>query len=262
MTKAATNAISIEPSPNSWRENLFLSEEMIVERYNMEKKLNQLVLMGDYEGVLSLLESFPRGPEYFLDFEARSKDEVERARMLATIMNTGLRVQIVNTGIPVNIIHGTATYFGRVINQADADTLFSGRLMDAIIKTYCKMMLEFGRKSYSPVAEKIVNYIVSNIAGELSLQQIADRFNYSPAYVNRILKRETGYSAIQFIKQKRVALAKTLLELNELSVEAVSEAVGYANFTYFCRVFRQVEAMSPTAYREKALRERNVEAHG
>ena len=171
-------------------------------------------------------------------------------------MNSGLRMTVLNTNVPVTILHGIATYFGRAINEADADTLLSGALMDAILRTYCGIVQEFGRKTYSPAVERIVDYIFVNLTGDLNLQQIAEQFNYSTVYVNRILKRETGCSTIRFIKQKRIALAKAMLYLDDISVDEVSAAVGFNSFNYFCRVFRQIEGISPTEYREMMRRER------
>ncbi len=255
MRKKLSSA-DFTPQPNSWKENLFISESAIIARYMAEKKLVRFVLSGDYDGARALLDNLPQSQEYYRDFAARSANDVEQQRQLALIMNSGLRMTVLSTNVPVTIIHGIATYFGRTINTATAETLRSGALMDAILRTYCGMVQEFGRKTYSPAAERIVSYIFSNLTEGLSLQQIAEQSNYSSVYVNRILKRETGCSAIQFIKQKRIVLAKAMLYLDDMSVEEVSVAVGFNNFSYFCRVFRQVEGMSPTEYREKMTQER------
>ena len=247
---------ALTPRPNSWKENLFISESAIINRYMAEKKLVRFILNGDYDGARTLLDNLPQSQEYYRDFAARAANDVEQQRQLTLIMNSGLRMTVLNTNVPVTILHGIATYFGRAINEADADTLLSGALMDAILRTYCGMVQEFGRKTYSPAVERIVDYIFANLTGDLSLQQIAEQFNYSTVYVNRILKRETGCSAIQFIKQKRIALAKAMLYLDDISVDEVSAAVGFNSFNYFCRVFRQMEEISPTEYREMMRRER------
>lgn len=250
------SATALTPQPNSWKENLFISENAIIDRYMAEKKLVRFVLNGDYDGARALLDSLPQSQEYYRDFAARAANDVEQQRQLALIMNSGLRMTVLNTNVPVTILHGIATYFGRAINEADADTLRSGALMDAILRTYCGMVQEFGRKTYSPAVERIVDYIFANLTGNLSLQQIAEQFNYSTVYVNRLIKRETGCSTIQFIKQKRIALAKAMLYLDDISVDEVSVAVGFNSYNYFCRVFRQMEGISPTEYRERMQRER------
>ena len=249
---------ALTPQPNSWKENLFISENAIISRYMAEKKLIRFVLNGDYDGARALLDSLPQSQEYYRDFAARAANDVEQQRQLTLIMNSGLRMTVLNTNVPVTILHGIATYFGRAINEADADTLLSGALMDAILRTYCGMVQEFGRKTYSPAVERIVDYIFANLTGDLSLQQIAEQFNYSTVYVNRILKRETGCSTIQFIKQKRIALAKAMLYLDDISVDEVSVAVGFNSYNYFCRVFRQMEGISPTEYRERMQQARAV----
>ena len=247
---------ALTPRPNSWKENLFISESAIINRYMAEKKLVRFILNGDYDGARTLLDNLPQSQEYYRDFAARAANDVEQQRQLTLIMNSGLRMTVLNTNVPVTILHGIATYFGRAINEADADTLLSGALMDAILRTYCGMVQEFGRKTYSPAVERIVDYIFANLTGDLNLQQIAEQFNYSTVYVNRILKRETGCSTIQFIKQKRIALAKAMLYLDDISVDEVSAAVGFNSFNYFCRVFRQIEGISPTEYRERMRQER------
>lgn len=70
-----------------------------------------------------------------------------------------------------------------------------------IIRKYLKckvhsMVQEFGQETYSLKVKRIVDYMDYHIASDLTLHQIAEEFNYSPAYVNRLLKSETGYSAM------------------------------------------------------------------
>lgn len=221
-------------------------------RYRIEQTMNRYVLQGDYAGVKAFLAQLPQGPEVIPDFMARTADKVERARQMALILNSGLRIAVLNTQVPLSMVHGIATYFGRAVNLASAEALCSGALQDTILEAYCTAVQEFGRERYSPQVEKIVDYITLHVAEPLTLEQLAQRFSYSPAYLNRILKRETGRSAIQYIKRTRISWAKALLRLNELSIAQIAAAVGYPDQNYFCRVFRQLEGISPSQYREQA----------
>lgn len=232
------------------KDNLFLSEEAIIERYQIEKKLARLVEDGDYVTARRLLDSMPQYQESMFDFVARTHNEDERLRNLGLLMNSGLRMTLLNIDVPISIIHGIATYFGRMINYGSLELLKSDRLFDSMLKTYCGIAKAFSGKSYSPTVEKIVEYIVINITSSLSLKQISDHFNYSPVHVNRLLKQETGYSTIQFIKQKRISLAKALMGFGNMPMEKIAAEVGYPDYNYFCRVFRQVENMSPSKYLE------------
>lgn len=235
-------------------ENLFVSEDAIIQRYLAEKKLIHLVAEGDYEGVCSLIDNLPRAEEFYLDFEARSPNNREqRIRDMALIGNTGLRTTLLRTRVPVILIHGLATYWGRVIRSAPIEEFTPNKLFDSMFRSYCEIAREFNQEHYSPTVERIVNYILYHLAFPLTPMQIAEEFNYSSVYINRLLKKETGYSTVQYIKQKRISLAKTLLRLNDMSLEDVAVAVGYVDYNYFCRVFKQVENMSPAQYRERLL---------
>lgn len=232
-------------------ENLFLSESAIIERNLIEKKMVRCVSKGDYDGARKLLYQMPQTRESIGDFFARAGDEEESLRTIGLVMNSGLRVTLLNTNVPVTIIHGLATYFGRLVNVVSFDYLKSGKLYDSILRGYCSIAKEFGHAPYSPAVEKIVNYVVIHISEKISLQDIADAFNYSPAHINRLLRQETGCSAVQFIKKSRISLAKALMNYEDMPMEEIAAMVGYLDYNYFCRVFRQIEHMSPSKYVER-----------
>lgn len=232
-------------------ENLFISEEAIIRRQLIEKKMVRCVAVGDYTGAKKLLYEMPQTRDSISDFFARADTEEESLRTIGLVMNSALRVTLMNTNVPVTIIHGLATYFGRLANTVSLEYLRAGKLFDSILKGYCIIAKEFGHKPYSPAVERIADYIVINIANKISLQQLADEFNYSPVHINRLLRQETGYSAVQFIKQKRISLAKALMNFEDAPMEEIAAMVGYSDYNYFCRVFRQVEQMSPSKYLEK-----------
>lgn len=101
---------------------------------------------------------------------------------------------------------------------------------------------------------QITDYIALHLRDELSLNQIAEDLHFSAAYVNRMLKKETGYPTIQYIKRTRITLAKSMLLFQELSIADVAVLAGYPDCSYFCCVFRQIEGISPAQYRENHRR--------
>ena len=238
---------------NIYEENYFITEDTIINRYQAEKKISLFVTEGNYEGVRQVLDSMPRNKESYLDFEARSPyDTEQRLRDIALIANSGLRSILLNTQIPVTLLHGLATYWGRIIRNASVEQLISNRLFNDMFRSYCEISREFRQKSFSPTVEQIVNFIFYHLQ-TVTPAQISEHLNYSSVYINRLLKKETGYSTVNYIKQKRIALARTLLRLKDISLEEVAYSVGYIDYNYFCRVFRQVEKISPAQYRKHFL---------
>ena len=67
----------------------------------------------------------------------------------------------------------------------------------------------------------------------------------------RIFKKEVGISISAYILQKRVEEARNLLVHSDLPINTVSIYVGYSNFSYFTKMFKDNTGYSPLEYRRK-----------
>ena len=72
----------------------------------------------------------------------------------------------------------------------------------------------------------------------------------SPKYFGSLIKKETGVSAGEWIARYIVIQAKTLLRYRaDLSVQQVSDLLGFAEQASFSRFFKQQTGLSPKEYR-------------
>ena len=71
----------------------------------------------------------------------------------------------------------------------------------------------------------------------------------SPDYLSRLFGRETGGKLSEFIGVERLALARRLLLTTSMNVAQVSRASGYADPSYFARLFKQGTGVSPRGFR-------------
>ena len=62
--------------------------------------------------------------------------------------------------------------------------------------------------------------------------------------------KETGMNLNRYIRVFRMEKAKDLLCSTNMKVAQVSEKVGFANVSYFCRSFRDYYGSSPESYRK------------
>ena len=99
------------------------------------------------------------------------------------------------------------------------------------------------------VRERIESYIASFYATDLSLQSISQALNYSEAYFCKLFKQcfQVNFSA--YLNDYRIAKAKELLANTEMGVKDVSSACGYADSSYFARVFKRQTGLTPSDYR-------------
>ncbi|MBW1799513.1 MAG: helix-turn-helix transcriptional regulator [Deltaproteobacteria bacterium] len=67
----------------------------------------------------------------------------------------------------------------------------------------------------------------------------------------RTFKRVTGKTFKTYHNQKRVDMAKGLLQNPEFYVTEICFEVGFNDISYFDRVFKKIEGMSPSDYQKK-----------
>ena len=66
-----------------------------------------------------------------------------------------------------------------------------------------------------------------------------------------LFPQETGKSPIGFLNEYRIQQAAQLLTESDLSVSQIAVAVGFDNFSYFIRKFREYKRVSPKEYRKQ-----------
>jgi two-component system, response regulator YesN len=87
---------------------------------------------------------------------------------------------------------------------------------------------------------------------ELCLEDAAAELQISPGYLSRLMKRETGFSFVEYLNRIRVKKATLLMSDPAAKAFEVAERVGYRSQHYFSRAFKKVTGASPTDYRKGA----------
>lgn len=100
------------------------------------------------------------------------------------------------------------------------------------------------------VIREIVQEIQGNYTENITLTQLAERYNISVSHLSSLIKEELGVSYVDYITTKRIQKAKELLTASRLSVNEVGEEVGYKDYYYFNKVFKKITGITPSKYRK------------
>ncbi len=114
------------------------------------------------------------------------------------------------------------------------------------------LMLEIARryrieqevKSSRSISEKIMEYMDSH-SNVVTLKDISTHFSYHPNYISSVLHKETGRKFTEILLEKRMERAALLLRNTTLSVEEISNMLGYSNFSNFYKAFRNYYGVTP-----------------
>jgi len=91
----------------------------------------------------------------------------------------------------------------------------------------------------------------------ITLDSLAKQFNYSPQYISKSIKEASGLSFKQYLKQKRLSVAISLLRDSNKSIRDISETIGYSNVENFIRLMKNEFNQTPLQYRKSSLQLHN-----
>ena len=104
----------------------------------------------------------------------------------------------------------------------------------------------------SPMGE-VFKFIEANYQQPISLTEVAQAVGYAPAYLTDLMRRQSGKTVHQWIVERRMTAACSLLLETNRSVEEIATAVGYSYTGCFFRQFRLSFEMTPKAWRKTQL---------
>ncbi|KAM3112969.1 helix-turn-helix domain-containing protein [Phormidesmis sp. 146-33] len=103
-----------------------------------------------------------------------------------------------------------------------------------------------------PELQEVFDFIDTNYHRAISLADVAQITNYSPAYLTKTVGAKTGCTVNAWIVKRRLFEAQKLLKQTKQTIEEISQKVGYSNVNHFFRQFRQSYGITPSQWRNRA----------
>lgn len=99
------------------------------------------------------------------------------------------------------------------------------------------------------LVDQVMAYIEVHLKDKLTLGDIAHHFYVSESTITQTFRKKLGVSFYRCVTQRRLIAAKALIEQG-LSLENVSEQIGFSDYSSFFRAFKQEYGISPRQYRK------------
>lgn len=101
----------------------------------------------------------------------------------------------------------------------------------------------------SSLLSHAVWFLQKNYCSDIKISDVAAYCHCSVSTISHLFKRQMGQSVPAYLQVLRLNHAKRMLSETELSISAISDAVGFCTANYFCTVFKQTIGLSPSAWR-------------
>ncbi|HIT62882.1 MAG TPA: response regulator [Candidatus Ventrimonas merdavium] len=106
--------------------------------------------------------------------------------------------------------------------------------------------------SESDIIQSALDYIEENLDKTIQLSDVARHIGVSEPYLSSYFKRNMNENFIPYVNRQKIRRAKQLLGEGKM-VYQVADLLGYENNTYFSKVFKKMEGMTPDEYRRRML---------
>lgn len=105
------------------------------------------------------------------------------------------------------------------------------------------------------LVNSILDFITSNYAENITLSDAARYAYVNPSHLSRVFNKKMNCNFRSYLNNIRVEKAKELLISSDLSIADIGNQVGFSDQSYFNKIFKEHEGMTPGQYRR---RRRNI----
>lgn len=117
------------------------------------------------------------------------------------------------------------------------------------LKELSDLFLPFGGDYRDRYIQYAVNTIEAHYAESLNIADLAMHMGISERTLSTLFKEKTGYTFLEYLTLFRMHNAARLLQQNESQVQEIAPLVGYKDYRYFTRVFKECFGVTPLQYK-------------
>lgn len=93
-------------------------------------------------------------------------------------------------------------------------------------------------------------YIDKYYMQNLNIDKMAEIIGYSNSYFSRLFKKTEGVGFSIYVQKVRIEKSKELILNKDKSLYDISEEVGFDNYSYYSKIFKDIEGISPREYKK------------
>lgn len=125
-------------------------------------------------------------------------------------------------------------------------TKVNADMLDDYVRCVHRLKLTQERSS---AVQECCDYITLHLKEKIDIHMLASKFGYTDYYFSDKFKKEMGVSVREYTMQKKIEKAKEYLKYSTLTIQNISDELGFNTASHFGRVFKEQTGVSPGEYR-------------
>ena len=216
-----------------------------VENLQVLNRLMDCVRRGDTEEMKDLVRQ--KTP----DLEVRlASDEIRHVKDLVIILIQMLSLAGNSGGLPEMLVLRLKEQYIFQLEKLD-DIRSVSALADQVKMDFCRYVHELRSPSVSDARiRRAVNHIDGNCTKSISLKELSDLAGVTREHFTRLFREETGMTAGEYIRRRRIEIAKQMLMHTDMSISRISAYLSFSSQPYFQKVFKEETGVTPLSFRK------------
>lgn len=228
-----------KPPGNDCRDKSLLDCSLDIFREIFSEVQNMVVITESLQNFAAVLETVPI-----------KDDWKEKVREMATTVSDMLREKLgVKCHIGISETRNDAEEMFDCYNQS-VYALETAKMKDEPVLFFEDLDYSLPKNTYSKTIREALDYIDRNFQDDISLKDVAEAVYLNVWYLSDLFRREVGKTFSEYVKHKRIELAKKLLKESSLKLYEVAYHIGIREQSYFSSLFKKETGMTPKQYRE------------
>lgn len=224
-----------------------LDYSTLYKRYELENRFLHMVEIGDTENVLDAYRDMnTQGMGKNRYNNAIYEDPVIALSMLRALVRKsaehgGASIVEINEITQRAVQRMSTTQHQNELNKHTMTMVYE------LTDTVRRHRYETG--SYSAPIKKAVEFLSLNFSQKILVPELAKRIGLSDIHLSTTFKKEVGMTISQYIANLRCSQAAEMLKSSDISIQEISNYVGYTDNNYFVKVFKAQYGLTPSEYR-------------
>ncbi len=227
------------------------------------------LISGEHRGIWaaeqSLLRMFREGnPDYKKALERSSSlssgvkfdtgDTIRQQKNSLLVLLTLCSRAAIEGGLNPSVSYTLNDYYAGMIEECRTTASLSSLARDMLDDYMQRVRRARSDNGLSPQIQSACDYITMHPRDNFRIADLAERSGYTEYYFSHKFKKETGTSVTDYIRKVKIDHAKTLLGGTHMSIQEISDELGFASRSYFSSSFQKETGISPSEYRRQNLK--------
>lgn len=160
--------------------------------------------------------------------------------------------------LPEELFEGVAGAFAALASECSSDRFCAELSTKALLAALCVQLNRLARSSGERLMlpgdgnrlEAVLAFIHDNCTANLSVEGLAEQFDYSPSHLAHSFKKQMGTSLYHYVLLRRLQIGREAM-LQGVPVKEAYQRCGFGDYAGFYRAFVKEFGLSPQQYKKK-----------